>query len=205
MRGGSQQLKIGSQREFCPAKRSAGESRVRSRTKGGFALDSLHHRSQKPPDMSCTCRTLVSTARQAAAQAARSRVALPVRSFTTSSLRAAAAQVDTKGAAGARASTHDDQDSGEARLTTLTSSAAATAVSSCPAGTVLKGLNYLKDASDPVAMEDSEYPAWVWQLGQPDAPIKGKKVDVETRLRAEKKALKRQRKVAIKARNALNG
>ncbi|BGP34745.1 hypothetical protein JCM10296v2_006567 [Rhodotorula toruloides] len=134
--------------------------------------------------MSCTCRTLASTARQATAQAARSRVAVPVRFFTSSSLRAAAAPVATQEKA---------------------SPAAKSSGSSCPAGTVLKGLNYLKDASDPVAMEDSEYPSWVWQLGQPDAPVKSKKVDVETRLRAEKKELKRQRKAAIKARNALKG
>ncbi|BGO94896.1 hypothetical protein NBRC10512_006159 [Rhodotorula toruloides] len=134
--------------------------------------------------MSCTCRTLGFTARHATVQAARSRVAVPVRSFTSSSLRAAAAQVATQEKA---------------------SPAAKSSGSSCPAGTVLKGLNYLKDASDPVAMEDSEYPSWVWQLGQPDAPVKSKKVDVETRLRAEKKELKRQRKAAIKARNALNG
>ncbi|BGP27061.1 ribosomal protein L37, mitochondrial [Rhodotorula toruloides] len=134
--------------------------------------------------MSCTCRTLALTARQATAQAARSRVAAPLRSFATSSLRAAAAQT----AAQATAST-----------------AAKSSGSSCPAGTVLKGLNYLKDASDPVAMEDLEYPSWVWQLGQPEAPKKGKNVDVDARLQAEKQELKRQRKLAIKARNALNG
>lgn len=59
-------------------------------------LRRLAHRSQKPPEMSCTCRTLGFTARHATVQAARSRVAVPVRSFTSSSLRAAAAQVATQ-------------------------------------------------------------------------------------------------------------
>jgi hypothetical protein len=36
--------------------------------------------------------------------------------------------------------------------------------SSVPAGTPLKGLNFLKNATDPVAMEDSEYPAWLWTV-----------------------------------------
>lgn len=35
-------------------------------------------------------------------------------------------------------------------------------VSSVPAGTPLKGLNLFKNKSDPVAMEDSEYPSWLW-------------------------------------------
>jgi large subunit ribosomal protein L54 len=35
--------------------------------------------------------------------------------------------------------------------------------SSVPAGTVLKGLNFHKDKSDPIAMEDSEYPDWLWK------------------------------------------
>lgn len=36
--------------------------------------------------------------------------------------------------------------------------------SSVPAGTVLKGLNFHKDKSDPIAMEDSEYPDWLWTV-----------------------------------------
>lgn len=31
-----------------------------------------------------------------------------------------------------------------------------------PAGTVLKGLNFLKNANDPVALDDAEYPDWLW-------------------------------------------
>lgn len=35
-------------------------------------------------------------------------------------------------------------------------------VSSVAAGTVLKGLNFMKNKQDPVALEDHEYPAWLW-------------------------------------------
>ena len=36
--------------------------------------------------------------------------------------------------------------------------------SSIPAGTVLKGLNFMKNKPDPVALEDSEYPDWLWTV-----------------------------------------
>ncbi|PVI08198.1 hypothetical protein DM02DRAFT_501851, partial [Periconia macrospinosa] len=36
--------------------------------------------------------------------------------------------------------------------------------SSVPAGTPLKGLNFFKDKSDPVAMADEEYPDWLWTI-----------------------------------------
>lgn len=36
------------------------------------------------------------------------------------------------------------------------------ALSSVPAGTPLRGLNFVKGKSDPVALEDAEYPAWLW-------------------------------------------
>ncbi|KAK1035729.1 hypothetical protein LTR33_016434, partial [Friedmanniomyces endolithicus] len=36
--------------------------------------------------------------------------------------------------------------------------------SSVPAGTVLKGLNFMKNKQDPVAMEDHEYPDWLWNV-----------------------------------------
>ncbi|KAI1356701.1 mitochondrial ribosomal protein L37-domain-containing protein [Xylaria sp. FL0043] len=34
--------------------------------------------------------------------------------------------------------------------------------SSCPEGTVLTGLNYFKNKSDPVALADDAYPEWLW-------------------------------------------
>jgi hypothetical protein len=36
-------------------------------------------------------------------------------------------------------------------------------VSSCPAGTPLKGLNFLKGRDDPVALSEEEYPEWLWR------------------------------------------
>lgn len=36
--------------------------------------------------------------------------------------------------------------------------------SSVPAGTVLKGLNFFKNKQDPVALEDHEYPPWLWTV-----------------------------------------
>jgi large subunit ribosomal protein L54 len=37
-------------------------------------------------------------------------------------------------------------------------------LSSIPAGTPLKGINYFKNKTDPVAMEDSAYPSWLWDI-----------------------------------------
>lgn len=39
--------------------------------------------------------------------------------------------------------------------------------SSCPAGTVLTGLNYLKGEPPILAKPDEEYPAWLWDLTKP--------------------------------------
>ncbi|KAL2911520.1 hypothetical protein HK105_209009 [Polyrhizophydium stewartii] len=50
-----------------------------------------------------------------------------------------------------------------------------TVVSSCKEGTVLKGLNVLKDGKDPVAKADSGYPAWLWTLLDPKEPPVEKK------------------------------
>ncbi|KAI0486103.1 mitochondrial ribosomal protein L37-domain-containing protein [Xylaria cf. heliscus] len=35
-------------------------------------------------------------------------------------------------------------------------------LSSCPEGTVLAGLNYFKNKTDPLALADEAYPAWLW-------------------------------------------
>ena len=36
--------------------------------------------------------------------------------------------------------------------------------SSVAAGTPLRGLNYFKGKDDPIALEDHEYPDWLWEL-----------------------------------------
>ncbi|KAJ3016183.1 39S ribosomal protein L37, mitochondrial [Thoreauomyces humboldtii] len=43
--------------------------------------------------------------------------------------------------------------------------------SSVPEGTILKGINILKDGKDPVAMADKEYPDWLWSLLQPKKTV----------------------------------
>lgn len=48
--------------------------------------------------------------------------------------------------------------------------------SSVPAGTPLKGLNFVKGKNDPLAMEDDEYPPWLWDILR-DAGSKGEKGD----------------------------
>lgn len=40
-------------------------------------------------------------------------------------------------------------------------------LSSCPVNTVLTGMNYLKDQPPVLAMRDSEYPSWLWELLKP--------------------------------------
>ena len=38
-------------------------------------------------------------------------------------------------------------------------------IQSCvPAGTPLRGLNFIKGKTDPLAKEDSEYPTWLWDI-----------------------------------------
>lgn len=36
-------------------------------------------------------------------------------------------------------------------------------LSACPEGTVLTGLNYFKNRTDPVALADDAYPTWLWK------------------------------------------
>ncbi|KAI1316391.1 39S ribosomal protein L37, mitochondrial [Mortierella claussenii] len=42
-----------------------------------------------------------------------------------------------------------------------------TVTSSAPEGTVLKGINYMKDGKDPLALADDAYPAWLWDTIDP--------------------------------------
>jgi len=46
--------------------------------------------------------------------------------------------------------------------TASTSAPKRTPTSSVPAGTPLRGLNYLKSSSEPLALDDDAYPAWLW-------------------------------------------
>ncbi|KAI1828162.1 mitochondrial ribosomal protein L37-domain-containing protein [Xylaria intraflava] len=78
--------------------------------------------------------------------------------------------------------------------------ASATKLSSCPAGTTLTGLNYFKNKTDPVALADDAYPAWLWTC-----------IDVKKKANEDESAdagdefskSKKQRRVAAKRQRAL--
>jgi large subunit ribosomal protein L54 len=78
---------------------------------------------------------------------------------------------------------------------TLSGYRAARPTSILPEGTLIKGLNYLKGGSDPVALKDEEYPEWLWSCAE--APKK-EYVGSEKRSRAY---LKFKRSEAIKLSN----
>ncbi|KAF9969872.1 39S ribosomal protein L37, mitochondrial [Actinomortierella ambigua] len=69
--------------------------------------------------------------------------------------------------------------------------------SSAPEGTVLKGLNYMKDGKDPVAQPDEAYPDWLWEINDPEY----RKARLADPL--DKKHHKEIRRQAIKASNFL--
>ncbi|KAF2187745.1 hypothetical protein K469DRAFT_628687 [Zopfia rhizophila CBS 207.26] len=70
-------------------------------------------------------------------------------------------------------------------------------MSSVPAGTPLRGLNFLKNQSDPIAMEDHEYPAWLWDIlkKQEKKAESGKEGDLFSKSKKQRRlAAKRLRK-----------
>ncbi|KLU84151.1 hypothetical protein MAPG_03196 [Magnaporthiopsis poae ATCC 64411] len=85
------------------------------------------------------------------------RSALPLSRPFTSTVRArnaAAPDAPPLAAAGTTPEAGNDADADTA--------AADAPLSSCPKGTVLTGLNFYKNKTDPVAMADKDYPAWLW-------------------------------------------
>jgi large subunit ribosomal protein L54 len=73
------------------------------------------------------------------------------------------------------------------------SSQASIPVSSCPADTILPGVNYLKGQAPVVALPDDQYPEWLWNVLKPrvyedDGPG-GKKERMERR-KANQRAIK---------------
>ena len=65
--------------------------------------------------------------------------------------------------------------------------------STCPADTILPGINYLKGQAPVVALADEEYPQWLWTILQPkvledDGP--GGKFERAKRRQANRKAIK---------------
>ncbi|KAI1504468.1 mitochondrial ribosomal protein L37-domain-containing protein [Biscogniauxia marginata] len=69
-------------------------------------------------------------------------------------------------------------------------------LSSCPEGTVLNGLNYFKNRTDPVALADDAYPEWLWGC----LDVTKKKADEEDADDAgdEFSKSKKQRRLAMK-------
>lgn len=65
--------------------------------------------------------------------------------------------------------------------------------SSCTPGTVLLGTNYLKGDNPKVALEDEEYPEWLWQLLDKDGKI----------IKSEKVQEREKRKQVIRETNFL--
>lgn len=72
-----------------------------------------------------------------------------------------------------------------------------------PAGTVLRGINYIKGRDDPVAMKEDDYPIWLWKLldgKKSDNSVNNEDSDLFSKSKKlRKKAAKKQRKLdAIK-------
>ena len=70
--------------------------------------------------------------------------------------------------------------------------------SSCPPGTVLTGLNYLKGQTPVVALPDEDYPPWLWKLLEPR-----KLADDGPGGKAEKVLLRKQNRQRIRDQNLL--
>ncbi|KAI0438102.1 mitochondrial ribosomal protein L37-domain-containing protein [Xylaria telfairii] len=78
--------------------------------------------------------------------------------------------------------------------------AAAESLSSCPEGTILTGLNYFKNKTDPLALADSAYPEWLWKcLEVQQKADEGEADDAGDEFSKSKK----QRRIAAKRQRAL--
>ncbi|KAI1083336.1 mitochondrial ribosomal protein L37-domain-containing protein [Whalleya microplaca] len=73
------------------------------------------------------------------------------------------------------------------------------ALSSCPEGTILAGLNYFKNRTDPVALADEAYPAWLWTC----LSVTKKSEAEDEEAGDEYSKSKKQRKLAAKRQRAI--
>ncbi|CCC68828.1 hypothetical protein NCAS_0B07440 [Naumovozyma castellii] len=91
----------------------------------------------------------------------------------------------------------------------LTAEAATTAnastniKSSCLAGTSLN-LNIKKNGKDPIALEDNEYPAWLWKVLESKAPKEASDLSEQEVLAMRKKQLRKENRKKIKQNNFLS-
>ncbi|KAF2716359.1 hypothetical protein K431DRAFT_279086 [Polychaeton citri CBS 116435] len=76
--------------------------------------------------------------------------------------------------------------------------------SSCVAGTKLKGLNFIKGKQDPVALEDHEYPAWLWTVLDSKSNSDNLSAAVEGDLFSKSKKQRRAAAKALRKQQALN-
>ncbi|KAI1329656.1 mitochondrial ribosomal protein L37-domain-containing protein [Xylariaceae sp. FL0255] len=90
---------------------------------------------------------------------------LTSRSISLTATRQNATPTDTPASSDPTAAAADAASTTTTTTTTTEAGAGAGAnnISTCIEGTVLKGLNYFKNRTDPVALEDSSYPPWLWQ------------------------------------------
>lgn len=75
-------------------------------------------------------------------------------------------------------------------------------VSSVPAGTILKGCNVRKNGEDPKALADEEYPAWLWEVLDPEIQKAKLEADPIKAARKQRRELNRKK---IKEQNFLAG
>ncbi|KAL3306370.1 ribosomal protein subunit l37 [Colletotrichum asianum] len=73
-------------------------------------------------------------------------------------------------------------------------------VSSCPAGTILNGLNYTKGKTDPVALPDEDYPDWLWTCLETKKETTESADDLAAEMFSKSK---KQRKLAAKRQKAI--
>ncbi|SJM83080.1 related to 54S ribosomal protein L37, mitochondrial [Zygosaccharomyces bailii] len=71
--------------------------------------------------------------------------------------------------------------------------------SSCPAGTVIN-VNTRKSGKEPIALEDKEYPDWLWEVLDPEAQARKLQADP---LKARKKQLRKTNRDKVKQNNFL--
>ncbi|KAH9833070.1 mitochondrial/chloroplast ribosomal protein L54/L37 [Rhodofomes roseus] len=88
------------------------------------------------------------------------------RCYTTPSSPAQASSSEPDATAAQKSETQSRRFAASTRSSLLTVTSVA-AKSSCPEGTVLTGLNYLKGQGEVVAQPDSAYPDWLWELVGP--------------------------------------
>lgn len=148
----------------------------------------------------CTCRAALRTQRTLAGLPSRAK------SLSTSSLRSASPSPTPSATPSAPKPSTRALFPGARTHENLPIPLTAIPQSSCVAGTRITGLQTLKDGADPIALEDHEYPAWLWTLVAPEKRA-GKQVEVARsdaeKLKDARRELQRAGTAGIKAANTL--